>query len=236
MIFLDPAPSVEPTGLQPGTCETCGGRALVDAAYAGTVRCSACWSAFHHAPVPGVTQHPRYAGGHNAPAPTQELGRSDVTAELRGSTPHSSMKSTPYRVLIPTRDATPSQIPAGAAAVRAAAEQAGRRVRVTYALAEELATGRMVHSCAVRVAGLGYAIWRDGSFSGAWPNVGAAHFAALVAGALYVPPAPRTPPPTGPCPRCGRSVRWKLKPTVEPYAHNREQGGENSRGQKISCA
>jgi hypothetical protein len=232
--FLDPAPYVEPTGLQAGACDDCGNPAAVDAAYAGAVRCTACWAALYSIdtmrPI-AIPKHlqSRWTGAQH----TQQPGRADDTAGLATTT--SAPTPSQYRVLIAARDATPSQIPTGAAAVRAAAQQAGRTVRVTYALAEERATGRMVHSCAVRVRGLGYAVWRDGLFSDAWPKVGAAQFLALVAGAEYVPPAPRTPPPTGPCPRCGRSVRWKIKPTTEPYAHNRDLGGEGGRGQKVAC-
>jgi len=141
----------------------------------------------------------------------------------------------PYRVLIPAREATAGQIPAGAAVLRDAARQHGRTVRVTYALAEERSSGRMVHSCAVRVAGLGWAIWQDGRYSDAWPNVNQSQFLALATGAEYTPPAPRMPPPAGPCPRCGKSVRWKLTPRAEPYKHQRDAGAEGGRGQRVAC-
>src|SRR5690242_12508000 len=45
--FSDPPALPEPQGLQHGDCCDCGGVALVDAQYAGAVRCSACWSRFH---------------------------------------------------------------------------------------------------------------------------------------------------------------------------------------------
>lgn len=137
-----------------------------------------------------------------------------------------------YRVLIPARAATASQIPAGAAVLLGARADA----RATYALAEELATGRMVHSCAVRVPGAGYAVWWDGQFRNASGGMNQAQFLAHATGQVYVPPAPRTPPPVGPCPRCGKDVRWKLVPTAAPYAHKRDVGEEGGRGQKISCS
>jgi hypothetical protein len=149
----------------------------------------------------------------------------------------SSRESSPYRVLIAARDATSSQIPSGAAALCAAARDAGRTVRVTYALAEERATGRMVHTCAVRIAGLGYAVWVDGQYSSARPNVNRGHMLALAAGAEYVPPEPRPAPPVGPCPRqCGKIVRWRIVDGVPTtYKHQRDAGAEGGRGQRVVC-
>jgi hypothetical protein len=241
--FRDPEPAPRPIGaLLLSRCDGCGGPAAVRDYYAGPVRCAACWSAVCGTDpmrpiVPPVGARVRYAGGVTPGAPMMhEIGRACRETSAAGPLrPSHRYASSPYRVLIAAREATPSEIPAGARAVLAAASSAGRTCRATYALAEELASGRMVHSCAVRVPSLGYAVWRDGLFAAAWPKVGAEHFAALAAGVPYEAPPARTPPPTGPCPRCGRPVRWKLAPTLEPYKHQRPEGGEAGRGRRVAC-
>lgn len=239
MIFLDPAPEPEPTGvLLLSHCDDCGAAAAVIDWYAGPVRCAGCWSAVCGTdPMrPIVPTSPpaerRFTAGR---VPGHATTEPVCTGLGRAARPRADTEASPYRVLIAARDATPGQIPASAAALRDAARQHGRTVRVTYALAEERASGRMVHSCAVRVAELGWAIWQDSRYSDAWPQVNQSQFLALVTGADYAPPAPRTPPPTGPCPRCGKDVRWKLVPRAEPYKHQRDAGAEGGRGQRVAC-
>jgi hypothetical protein len=238
ILFLDPAPPAEPTGvLLLSRCDDCGAAAAVIDWYAGPVRCAGCWSQVCGTdPMrPIVPTSPpaerRFTAGRVPGHATTE----PVFAGLGRRVGTSSRESSPYRVLIAARDATPSQIPSGAAALCAAARDSGRTVRVTYALAEERASGRMVHTCAVRIAGLGYAVWVDGQYSSARPNVNRDHMLALAAGAEYVPPEPRPAPPVGPCPRCGKSVRWKLTPRAEPYKHQRDAGAEGGRGQRVAC-
>lgn len=151
------------------------------------------------------------------------------------------------RVLIPATAASPSQVPAGAADLLAAVA-APRQARATWALAEELGSGRVIRSCAVRLFDadrrpLGYAMWINDSYAGGtwWSPLVAhlplAHMVALVAGRPYTPPAPRAAPPKGPCWRCGRPVRWKTSgPMPEPYAHDREVGAaEDGQRLKIRC-
>lgn len=252
--LLDPEPPRWPTGLQEGRCVTCGGRALVDAAYADVVRCSACWARYHRAPESGVVaarHERRFPGGRTAPAAAnRELDRTGVVVQSSARPDHrrprTGAASAGYRVLIPgagrtTPTATPGQIPTGAAALLAAARAAGREARPTYSLAEELATGRLVHTVAVRVAGLGYAVWTGGGFTGARMagrsvNVGEA--LALAAGTPYTPPAPRAVPPTGPCPRCGAVVRWRVEQGVPlPWKHKRAELGAEGGGKavKVTC-
>lgn len=85
-----------------------------------------------------------------------------------------------YRVLIPTPeqlaagvrlvDATDEQTPRSARTLAEAASTALWRQRVTYALAEELATGELIHSVAVRLRRgsiWAWATWRNGGFSSA---------------------------------------------------------------------
>lgn len=239
--FLDPEPPPRPVGeLLLSVCDVCGGTVAVRDYYVGPVRCAACWSA-HYGTDPlrpiAVPAHlrVRYAGGNEPSPPRTEDGTGSATGHAAGSAVSTRTVPPPYRVLIPAREATASQIPPGAAVLLAAARSAGREVRATYALAEERATGRMVHSCAVRVKGVGYATWWDGTFHGASGNMNQAQFLAAVTGEAYLPPAPRTPPPTGPCPRCGRPVRWKTTSPPAPYRHQRELGGEGGRGQKVTC-
>jgi hypothetical protein len=239
ILFLDPAPTAPPVGaLLLSRCDDCGGPAAVIDYYAGPVRCAGCWSLKCGTdPMrPIVPTSPieerRFTAGR---VPGQQATELDDN-ELGRLSDAASRMASPYRVLIGAQDATAGQIPASAAAVRDAARQAGRTVRVTYALAEERSSGRMVHSCAVRVAGLGWAIWQDSLFSDAWPRVNQGHFLALASGAQYVAPEPRTPPPTGPCPRCGKGVRWRVVAGVPTtYKHQRELGGEGGRGQRAAC-
>lgn len=235
--FLDPTPDAQPSGvLLLARCDDCGAAAAVIDYYAGPVRCAGCWSQVCGTdpmrpivPTSPIAER-RFTAGRVPGHTTTELHSTQLGRPTRPRA-----ESTPYRVLIPARDATPGQIPAGAAALRDAARRQGRTVRVTYALAEERASGRMVHSCAVRVADLGYAVWKDGTYSDAWPRVNQSQFVALATGVDYTPPQPRTPPPTGPCPRCGKGVRWKLTPHAEPYKHQRDAGAEGGRGQRVAC-
>lgn len=141
--------------------------------------------------------------------------------------------------------ASASQIPPGATAVLVAAGAAGLEASATYALAEELATGRLVHSVAVRVAGRGFGVWRSTGtppFSAVWRGVprvhGQGHLLALASGELWTPPAPRAAPPTGPCPRCRAAVRWKIDSktgTPSTWKHNRAAAGEGERATKVTC-
>lgn len=141
-------------------------------------------------------------------------------------------------ILVPMREPLAGELPAAAGRLVDVARAAGATVRVTYACAED---GKLVESIAVRVrmpdGTRGWAMWINGYAGEAqwWPatermprTVGHREFAALVEGKPFVPPSPRTPAPVGPCPRCGRAVRWKLQPAPAPYAHQRVTVVENS--------
>lgn len=125
-------------------------------------------------------------------------------------------------------------VPAAAGRLAEAARAAGRTVRLSYALAEDLVKAELVHSIVVRVRAddqpYGYAGYRNGQTAGAtlfrqqeagFRACGVTEFAALAGGQPYVPPAPRAPAPQGPCPACGKLVRWKLTGSAgpEPYKH-----------------
>lgn len=242
--FADPEPWHPPEGLQRERCETCGGPALADAGYAGVVRCSACWSRLHGTTEVGALwpRHLRRFPGGSLPAPASRVD-SDAPSGRPGRQPgHEAGSASPYRVLVAARPATAGQIPPGAVAVRDTARSADLEALCTYALAEELASGRMVHSCAVRVAGRGFGVWRDGSFDCAmWAGAarvhGQGHLLALAGGTPWVPPAPRTPPPVGPCPRCAAPVRWRSDKAGLPitWKHNRALSGEGERAMKVPC-
>lgn len=85
-----------------------------------------------------------------------------------------------YRVLIPTPeqlaagvrlvDATDTQTPRAARTLAEAASAALWGQRVTYALAEDLASGELIHSVAVRLRRgpiAAWAVWRNGGFNSA---------------------------------------------------------------------
>lgn len=102
------------------------------------------------------------------------------------------------------------------AAVKGLLKLAGPRARVTAAVAARR-IGGVVASLAVRVPGVGFAVYvrHEG---GGWASenamliaphlraVGVKEFAAVLAGVEYVPPAPRPPAAKVPCPGCGTEV------------------------------
>ena len=264
----DPEPSAAPRGdLVPTGCHGCGRITYVRDTYAGPVGCIGCWASKWGVdtmrPI-AIPRHllARYAGGdapvlgqgpgmygRTAPAaanreliPTGVRSSSSTRPTSLVARPRTGAASGAYRVLIAAQPATPSQIPAGAAALLAAAGAAGREATVTYSLAEELATGRLVHAVAVRLAGLGYACWSGGGFTSAYLAgrrvTLAGEALAIVSGVPYEAPAAREAPVRGPCPRCGRDVRWKLPKAGPPlpYAHQRPSEAEGGRGLKIVCA
>lgn len=129
------------------------------------------------------------------------------------------------------------RVPKSARLLVKRAEEAGRQVRLTYALAEDPDAAELVHSVCVRVwtakndAGraerFGYASYVNGRSSscvlwrgqeGGPRKCGVEEFAALVQGLPYTPPAP---PPVGPCPTCGRLVRWTQ--AGQPHKHNKPE-------------
>lgn len=156
------------------------------------------------------------------------------------------------RILERARDVTsllPSagedSIPRAARLLAKRTMEYGRRVRLTYALAEDMTKHELLHSLCVRVwtaegARFGYAAYVNGRFSSAvlWGGVpeveggprranGIDEFAALALGQPWSPPVP---PPTGPCPTCGKVVRWKTD--GQPYRHKAEDGSHCFAGQE----
>jgi hypothetical protein len=101
-------------------------------------------------------------------------------------------------------------------AVRGLLKLAGPAARVTAAVAAR-ADGSIVASLAVRVPGIGYAVYTRGE-DGAWGTAGAVladphlravgvtRFAAALSGVEYVPPAPRPAAAKMECPGCGAEV------------------------------
>lgn len=245
--FTDPPAQSAPQGLQPGECADCGGHALVDAQYEGTVRCSACWTKFHGAGriaavpfrsaprsyvvKPWISQSERGARRNDiatssvtAP-PDQPVGDEDGTEVGR------------YRVITPARPAAPEQVPATCAKLAADLPSAGHAsedITITYALAEDLKLERPVATVALRLYGFGYAIWRDGkplTAQVADPllrTCSVTEFSALALGKPYTKPKAPEPAPKGPCPRCGTVVRWTKSGT---YKHNTK----SQDGEKIEC-
>lgn len=102
-------------------------------------------------------------------------------------------------------------------AVRGLLLLAGPAARVTAAVAARPGDGGIVASLAVRVPGVGFAVYLRGE-DGAWGTAGAVladpflrrvgvtEFAARLAGIDYVPPAPRPAAAKAPCPGCGAEV------------------------------
>lgn len=102
-------------------------------------------------------------------------------------------------------------------AVRGLLQLAGPAARVTAAVAARPGEGGIVASLAVRVPGVGFAVYLRGE-DGAWGTAGAVladpqlrrvgvtEFAARLAGTEYVPPAPRPAAAKVPCPGCGAEV------------------------------
>jgi hypothetical protein len=254
---LDPEPPPRPVGdLLLYRCDGCGGPAAVRDYYVGPVMCAGCWARRHgvndmRPVVPtGRRRERRYAGGAE-PSPSARVD-SYAPSGRTGSHPGRALGTPAYRILIPAPparivDATPSQIPPGAATLLAAASLAGRTGRVTYSLAEERATGRLVHGVAVRLQqdgrAVGFAVWHNGaSKGGQWRGVprllALGELTALAAGRPYEPPPARPEPPRGPCPRCGAAVRWRVDTKLGPvpWKHKRAGGGEGERAAKMDCA
>jgi hypothetical protein len=120
------------------------------------------------------------------------------------------------QVLRPAADMDPAD--AGLpSAVRGLLKLAGDGARVTAAVAARPGDGGIVASLAVRVPGVGFAVYTRGE-GGAWATAGAVlvdphlrrigvtEFAARLAGVEYAPPAPRPPAAKAPCPGCGAEV------------------------------
>lgn len=124
-----------------------------------------------------------------------------------------------YRVLTPSRDATPDEIGKGPRAVLTALSENGDLTHVTYACAEDTERGELVRTIVVRVLGSGYGGWEEGAWSSGLATHPRPHLCGTldewlqhVRGLDYVPPS---------CPRCGRTP-VRIKNDGQPYAHTRQ--------------
>lgn len=170
--------------------------------------CSGCGRARH-----GIT-HDGGAIGRILPVPARilpgELDARNVARVLplpAGSIGPQVLR--PAAVMDPADASLPS-------AVKGLLKLAGPAASVTAAVAAR-ADGVVVASLAVRVPGVGLAVYTRGE-DGAWDTAGAVlaapqlrrvgvtEFAAVLAGVEYVPPAPRPAAAKVACPECGAEV------------------------------
>lgn len=221
-------------GLGPAECVTCGAATLAAPGFTQP-HCDACrrvaigsstspsWLATlstlqgrltvsHHTAVE------RHIGGEDPP---------DVLSKVRILVPASAVG-----LPVTAWDDT-SRVPRGAARLAREASAYGRRVLLTDATAEAVATGRRIESLCVRVytaegGRFGYASYIDGHASGAvlWRTeeggvrrCGVEEFAALATGKRWTPPAPAR---RAECPACRREVRWTQEGL--PYRHKDSSG------------
>lgn len=236
----DPRPIPQRAGLGPGECVTCGAATLAAAGYVEP-HCDPC----RRAAVELTT-----AAGMLAILASRagQLGLSHHAAVKRHvrEEPFTALPiPVKIKILEAARDVTSLLPSAGEASIPRAARllakragEYGRRVRVTYALAEDFSKfdqpTRVIHSLCVRLwtaegERFGYAAYLDSQFSSAvlWRAAeggprrarGVDEFAALATGQPWSPPAPAV---VGPCYVCHRRVRWTKD--AKPYKHKAEDG------------
>lgn len=246
MIFADPGPMFAdppppphggPTGLLPADCARCLSHTLAAPAYRGEVLCARC-RVGPGVPASWLLARPRYAGGWTAGgavtgaavAVPPKIGPAvqEVIRILRRSTAQHELIA--------------EQPPKAAREALHGAQAAGHaRADLRYAFAEDLARGRMAESWALRVPGLGYALWVNGladsaaiRWNGRVRSCSITEFVARAAGREYLPPPPRPPAGRAVCERCGAEVR--VTTAGAPYAHKRvAPGAEGAKGEKIAC-
>lgn len=246
MIFADPGPMFAdpppppyggPSGLLPADCARCLGHTLAAPAYRGEVLCARC-RVNPGVPASWLRARPLYAGGWAAgglrrpapvlrEAPLSPPGAATIRVLRRSAGQHELATEQPPK---PARKALLDAQAAGHA-----------RANLRYAFAEDLAKGKMIESWALRVPGLGYAVWIGGYAGSAairWNGrvylCSVTEFAERAAGREYLPPPPRAPVGRAACPRCGTEVR--VTTAGVPYAHKREApGAEGAKGEKIPC-
>lgn len=214
-------PSPDPF-LWQGACYTCGKPVACVAGYSAP-ECVDCMRTRH-----GIVDRPIVDRSRVVPPV--------VAAILPGERPRRAgqqalqVKQPQVTVLRPATELSPidSALPGGVRALLSAAASIGHPCRVTAAVAAD--ERGVLATVAVRVPGLGYAVYRrrDG---GAWGfsagavadpklrpvNVG--QFVAALMGVEYVPPAPRELAAKGACPTCGGEV--SLTKTGAVYASHR---------------
>lgn len=170
--------------------------------------CSGCGRARH-----GIT-HDGGAIGHIVPVPARilpgELDDGDVMPTKVLTLPQQSI--TVLRAAAEVSRDDPS-LPA---AVRTLLALAGPSARVFAAVVRRNADGAVSASLAVRVPGVGHAVyerpeggswgWLRGILDRPTRRCNAGQFTAALKGVEYVPPAPRETAPKGPCPNCAAEV------------------------------
>lgn len=236
----DPRPIPQRAGLGPAECVTCGAATLAAVGFTEP-HCDPCRRArvelttaadalallasragqlglSHHAAVKRHIREPEFATPLIIPIKVRIIERvRDVTS------------------LLPS--AGEASIPKAARLLAKRAGEYGRRVRVTFAVAEDFSkpdAPKVIHSLCVRLwtaegQRFGYAAYLNGQFSSAvlWRGEeggprrarGVDEFAALALGQAWSPPAPAV---VGPCYVCHRQVRWTT--AARPYKHKAEDG------------
>ncbi len=238
----DPPYIPQRAGLGPSECVRCGAATLGAPGYDRPV-CDPC----RHAAVEMSAAQPSIFPVARAGSELDVSHRASIDRHVRREAP----ASTPVKIKIlepaieveDWRAVDRERVPLAARRLAILAEEYGRRVKVTYALAHDLAKDVDIHSLCVRLwtdAGerFGYASYVNGQSSscvlwrgeeGGPRTCGVSEFATLALGQPWTPP---TPPPVGPCPRCQRSVRWTS--AGAPYGHNRPETKDRCPGLQSS--
>lgn len=223
------------SGPVPSSCSACGRGAVRDARWSGPVGCVACWAAAYGIDTMRPIAVPahlrvRYAGGSIPVLGQGPAMRSRRRLEVPVQDPRSAAAATAVarRELSADAPEVPrfNRKPLPLAAIAAA----GYTWRLTLATAEaeqEDGPPELIESVALRVRGLGWAVWVDGrpSSACAWTAGRGPHRCSvgeLVTRAQGLPWQPPPKPAEGPCPACGRSVRWKEDGIA--YKHLRAPG------------
>ncbi len=232
----DPPTIPQRAGLGPSECVSCGAATLAAVGYAEP-HCDPC----RRANVELTTAAGALTLMHQATI--EQALRSAPFPHIKGVEPATA----PIKIRILSRaygltdwriEELPREIlPLAARRLATVADEYGRRVKVTHALAHDIIKDRDIHSLCIRLwtaegRRFGYASYVDGRSSSCvlWglsgtvgvqdgPRVlGVEEFAHAVTQTLWTPPKP---PPVGPCPCCQRSVRWTAAGL--PYGHNRPE-------------
>lgn len=238
----EPAPLPYRAGLGPAECGDCGAATLAAPGYLHP-KCDSCRRATLDA-LDAASSSPLWL----ATLATQQgmfaaEQRNDIEVHVARAAP--AVVPVKIRILEPASTLPVSawtdhdRVPGSARRLAMNATTYGRLVKLTYALAEDMtrAAARHIRSLCVRVwtaegQRFGYAAYVDGRASSAvlWRaeeggvrRCGVEEFAALATGQRWTPP---TPAVVGPCPTCGRSVRWTG--AGQPYKHSDCPGLQSS--------
>lgn len=240
----EPAPVPWRAGLGPAECTHCGAATLA-APGLEFPRCDPC----RRAAVNASQSSPAWlASLSTLQARFTAEQRNDIEVHTaRRTSMHPAVAPVKIRVTMPASTLPVSawtdrdRVPNGARRLAMNATTYGRQVKLTYALAEDMTAGKQIHSLCVRLwvadgTPFGYAAyvdsgngWRASSAvlwraeEGGVRRCGVEEFTALAVGERWTPPAP---PPYGPCPTCGKQVRWTN--ACQPYKHGDCPGLQSS--------